>query len=375
MMSTERIDIVIIGGGIQGCATAWNLARQGLSCMLLEKDYIARHASGVNAGGVRRLGRHLAEVPLSQRSWELWRQLDQLLEDDTGFQASRQIKVAENEADMEKLRQRVSSVREIGFEHEQMVDRQQLRRYLPAVSPHCVGGLLVEGDGSAIPYKATSAFARAARRLGARIYEEEAATSISKSAGGWSILTPKRQVECQIVVNCAGTWGDKIAAQLGDADIPLRCAAPMLMITQRMPYFLTGVVGTASRPLSFKQFDNGTVLIGGGYQGFADRDSNYTAVDLHGLSRSAQTASDIFPVMKQARIVRSWAGLEGYMPDQIPVLGAGSQPGVFHAFGFSAHGFQLGPVIGETLSALIQGQPLPYSIEPFRFNRFQGIKE
>tara|TARA_R110000764_G_scaffold53725_1_gene116998 strand:- start:2400 stop:3506 length:1107 start_codon:yes stop_codon:yes gene_type:complete len=368
-MKNNKADVIIIGGGIQGCSTAWNLASQGISCIVLEKDHVARHASGVNAGGVRRLGRHLAEVALSQRSSEIWNQLNELLDADTGFKPSRQIKVAESDADMVALNDRVQSVRSMGFNHEVMIDQKMLRSLLPAVSSHCVGGILVEGDGSAIPFKATTAFARAARLKGAQILEGHAVTAISSIGSGWEVDTPQGSFSSQILVNCAGAWGDKIAQMVGDT-IPLIPSALMLMITQRMPKFMEGVVGAEKRPLSFKQFENGTVLIGGGSKGFSDIDNNLAHVDMHGLAQYAKNATAIFPIMNQARIVRSWAGLEGVTPDQIPVLGAGSKPGLFHAFGFSAHGFQLGPVIGETLALLIQGKPLPFSIEQLRYNRF-----
>ncbi|SEF64839.1 NAD(P)/FAD-dependent oxidoreductase [Marinobacterium lutimaris] len=368
-MKTETADVIIIGGGIQGCATAWNLAKDGVSCIVLEKDHVARHASGVNAGGVRRLGRHLAEVPLSRRASEIWPQLDEWLEADTGFHASRQIKVAESEADIATLKKRVASVQALGFEHEELIDQQQLRSLLPAISPHCLGGIVVEGDGSAIPYKATSAFARAATAQGARIVEDCTVTGITRDGDSWKVSTAQQSFAGRVIVNCAGAWGHKIAELLGD-NIPLQPQAPMLLITQRMPIFMEGVVGATSRPLSFKQFENGTVLVGGGYRGQAYPDRNYASVNTTELAKCANNARTIFPLMNQARINRSWAGIEGVTPDQIPVLGAGSKPNTFHAFGFSAHGFQMGPVTGETLARLIQGKPLSYSIEPFRYDRF-----
>lgn len=368
-MKTETADVIIIGGGIQGCSTAWNLAKDGISCIVLEKDHVARHASGVNAGGVRRLGRHLAEVPLSVRASEIWPQLDEWLDADTGFHASRQIKVAESEADMATLKQRVASVQQIGFGHEVLIDQQELRKLLPAVSPHCLGGIVVEGDGSAIPFKATTAFARAARTQGAKILENSPVTGISRDGNSWTVRTPTQTFSAGTVVNCAGAWGHKIAEMLGDR-VPLSPEAPMLMITQRLPIFMEGVVGATSRPLSFKQFQNGTVLVGGGYRGDAFPDRNFASVKTRELAKCARNASDIFPLMNQARVNRSWAGIEGVTPDQIPVLGPGSQPNTFHAFGFSAHGFQMGPVTGETLAKLVQGKPLPYSIEPFRYDRF-----
>ena len=93
-------DVLVIGGGLHGCSTALHLARRGVSVAVLEKDYVGRHASGVNAGGVRRLGRHLAEVPLSVASMETWHAIRDLVDNDCGFESHGQVKVAENEAEL-----------------------------------------------------------------------------------------------------------------------------------------------------------------------------------------------------------------------------------------------------------------------------------
>ena len=136
-------DLLIIGGGIHGCAAAFFAAKRGMSVTVLEKDSVARHASGVNAGGVRRLGRDFAEVPISVRSMEIWHEIGSLLDDETGFQIAPQIKVAENEAELAKLSERAEALEMQGFRHEVLLDRAQLRELLPAVADHAVGGLAV----------------------------------------------------------------------------------------------------------------------------------------------------------------------------------------------------------------------------------------
>ncbi len=104
-------DVLIIGGGLQGCSTAYHLAKDGASVIVLEKDYIARHASGVNAGGVRLLGRDLAEVPLSKASMEMWQTLDDTLEEDTGFRRKTLVNIAVDEADIATLKARETKMR------------------------------------------------------------------------------------------------------------------------------------------------------------------------------------------------------------------------------------------------------------------------
>ncbi len=90
-----RADAIIIGGGIHGCATAVNLCLKGLRPVLIERDYAGRHASGVNAGGVRQLARHVAEIPLSIRSMGLWERIADIVDDDCEFESHGQVLVAE----------------------------------------------------------------------------------------------------------------------------------------------------------------------------------------------------------------------------------------------------------------------------------------
>jgi sarcosine oxidase subunit beta len=346
-------DAIIIGGGIQGCSTALHLAMRGVKALLIEKDHAGRHASGVNAGGVRRLGRHLAEVPLSVAAMELWHRIEHLVDDDCGFESHGQIKVAETEAELALQRARVEQVRLLGFDHEEIIGRAELRDLLPAIAPHCVGAIICRADGAAMPYRTVLAFKRKAERLGARFIEGVEVGDLRQVGGVWQVETDAGPHQAPVIVNCAGAWADRIAGKLGEP-VPLEVIAPMLMITARMPRFVRPVVGAQGRTLSFKQYENGTVLIGGGYRGRPDRDSNRTDLDFTRLADNARTAAALFPIMAGAQIVRAWAGIEARMQDDIPVIGASAtSPGVFHAFGFSAHGFQLGPAVGRVLAELV----------------------
>jgi sarcosine oxidase subunit beta len=361
----------VIGGGLHGCSAALHLAKRGARVAVLEKNHVARHASGVNAGGVRRLGRHLAEVPLSVASMELWHRIGDLVDDDCGFERNGQVKVAESAAEFDELRARVEELNRHGFTHEELVDAAELRRLVPAISEHCVGGIVSRDDGAANPYRTTFAFKRKAETSGVRFLEETPVARVERAGSGWRVTTAAGEPhEAAVVVNCAGAWADRIAAQLGEA-VALEPIAPMLMITTPVRPFLKPVIGATRRPLSFKQFANGTVLIGGGYRGTPERDRDWTDLDFAGLATSARTVWDLFPVMREAEIVRAWAGIEGRMPDDIPVIGPSStSEGVFHAFGFSAHGFQLGPIVGSIIAELATSGRTNLPIAAFRIDRF-----
>ncbi len=369
-MSSRSFDVIVIGAGLHGVSAALHLAKEGLKPLVLEKDHPGRHASGVNAGGVRRLGRHLAEVPLSDAAMAVWQRIEELVGDDCGFVECGQVKVAESEAELEALEQRAAEVRAIGFDHEEIVDQDELRALVPSIAPHCVGGLVCRDDGAALPFRTVIAFARRAKALGADIRGNMAATSITRRSDHWCVHAGEERFDAPVVVNAAGAWGHKIAAMVGDI-VPLEPWAPMLMITERVEPFIEPVLGAVGRRLSFKQLANGTVLVGGGHMGEARPEQNETAIRLAGMRESAETVGALFPMLKSVRINRFWAGIEGIMPDVIPVLGPSAvSENVYHSFGYCGHGFQLSPIAGRIIADLVIRGATDLPIAPFRPNRF-----
>lgn len=364
-------DAIIIGGGLHGLSTALHLALAGVTAIIIEKDHVGRHASSANAGGVRSLGRALPEIPLVTAALESWHNIVDLVDDDCGFTHTGQIKVAETDAGLKALETRRQEMLNIGFNHEEIIDRIQLRELLPAAAHHCVGGMIVRGDGHANPFQSVLAFRRKAQSLGVGIFENCPVETVQKHGDRWHVSTPQGGIEAPFVVNCAGAWGGKIAAMLGD-HAPVEAQALMLMISERVKPFIRPVVGVQERPLSFKQFDNGTVLIGGAYQGRAEGEQNRTHLDFRGLAANAASAAAIFPIMRKARIMRCWAGIEGVMPDNIPVIGRGSMEGAYHAFGFSAHGFALTPIVGKIIADLIVFGISELPVQAFSIGRFES---
>lgn len=364
-----KADVIIIGGGLMGSSTALQLAKRGLRCVVLDKQSPGRYASGVNAGGLRRLNRHPAEIPLSVAAAKIWHNIAELLDTDCQSRFPGQIRVAENESDMERLQQRADMVKSLGYSHEEIIDKEELYRLVPALSPHCVGGLICRDDGFGQPFHALSAFRRKASQLGVDYRIGARVDSIDFKGESWRVQTPQGRFKAPVVVNTAGAWAHKLSAILGEP-VPLQPGAPMMMVTERLPPFLKPVLGAASRKLSFKQMPNGTLLIGGAHMARLDFQNERTELEWSKLAVSARTVLDLFSQLKDVRIVRCWAGVEAFMPDHLPVIDRGREKGVYHAFGFSAHGFQLSPVVGQIMADLVVNGNTDFTLDAFSIGRF-----
>ncbi|SHI27515.1 NAD(P)/FAD-dependent oxidoreductase [Pollutimonas bauzanensis] len=352
-MTHSVYDVVVIGGGLHGLSAAMHLGREGKRVILIERAWVGRHASGATAAGVRTLNRDLGELDLSLEAMEMWHGLAALVGDDCGFHAHGQICVAETQPTLDQLAARVDALRRGGYTHEEIIGPDELRRLLPALGARCVGASVARRDGAADPHRALLAFRRSAEAAGVVIMEQCGVDGIEPRGGDWAVRTSRGVWVAPAIVNAAGAWSGRIAAMIGD-DIPLATKSSMMMVSERLAPFIKPVVSIAGRSLSFKQADQGTLVIGGGLQGIPDLDKETSTARMRVLAQGARAAADLFPDVRNIRIVRVWAGLEAKTQDMLPVVGASPHAaGVFHAFGFSGHGFQLVPVVGAALADLI----------------------
>ncbi len=352
-MRSEEFDVAVIGGGLHGLSAALHLARAGRRVAVIERRWTGRHASGATAAGVRPLNRDIAEVPISLEAMAMWHDIAALVGDDCGFHAHGQMRIAEREEHMPALLQREAKMRSLGYTHEEMIDAAELRRLVPALSPHCIGALVARNDGAADPHRTILAFRRACEAEGVVIAEGCGVEAVERQGEGWLLACGTRRFRAPVVVNAAGAWAGRLAALFGD-EIALGVRASMMMVTERLAPLLGPVVSVVGRALSFKQSDQGTLVIGGGLQGAADVAHERSTVNFTELAKGARAASDLFPIVRGVRIARCWTGIEAQTRDHLPVIGASpNAPGLFHAFGFSGHGFQLVPVVGAILTDLV----------------------
>jgi sarcosine oxidase, subunit beta len=369
-------DVLIIGAGIQGCAIAMFLARAGWQVTVIEKNVAGRHASGVNAGGLRLLMRDVREYPLSLRAMELWDNLADLVGATSAETCevrlgTSQIALALDTAELEWTVARAKDMQRRGIHSEELIGLEELHRLLPGLTRSVLGGLISRRDGHANPANAARAFRDAAEAAGTRILERCALHELApKASGGWSADTDAGLIESEWVINCAGAWGAEVAARLGET-LPIEVLALSMMVTERVKSFITPVVLGIDQPLSFKQSSVGSLVIGGGILGkpCLDMDTSFTIMDRMTTSAAATVAA--FPILAGVNVLRTWTGLEGTTPDGIPIIGPSSlHDGLWHVFGFCGHGFQLAPAVGEIVAqSLISGNVDP-RLAPFSADRF-----
>lgn len=368
-MISATYDVIVIGGGLHGLSVAVNLTRRGARVVMLEGSWIGSHASGASAAGVRTLGRDPLELPLSLLASTMWQNMADIIGDDCGFHAVGQMLVAEDEAGLQSLENKVSALKARGFDHEEMISAEEVRELAPGINRKCQGAIFVRTDGSADPHRTLKAYRRAAENLGVVIEENCAVKKISRKGTNWQIAGRTGWFEAPTIVNAAGAWSSRVAALVGE-HIPLGTKASMMLVTERLAPRAFPVISAVGRPLSFKQTDSGTLLIGGGSQGGADLDRQIASVDFLSLSRTVRAATELFEWTGDIRIVRTWAGLEARTADHLPVICKSTvAEGFVHVFGFSGHGFQLVPIVGEAVADLVLNGETRLPIDPFTAER------
>ncbi|MDE3823170.1 FAD-binding oxidoreductase [Sinorhizobium meliloti] len=370
-------DALIVGGGLQGCAIALFLARAGWRVTVVEKNLAGRHASGVNAGGLRSLMRDVREYPLSLRAMDMWAKLADVVgavaaESCEVRLGTAQIALAMDAAELQWCEARSRSMRRRDIHSEELIAPDALHRLLPGLSGAALGGLISRRDGHANPANAARAFRKAAEAAGVRIMEQCKMHDLApKPAGGWRAETDAGAIEAEWVLNCAGAWGSDLAARLGET-LPIKVTALSMMVTARVKPFITPVVIGVDQPLSFKQSAVGSLVIGGGILGkpFLEGDTSFTVMERMASSAAATVAA--FPVLAGVPVVRTWTGLEGATPDGIPFIGPSlSHPGLWHVFGFCGHGFQLAPAVGEAVAQSLVSGDIDPRLAPFAVDRLQ----
>ncbi|MDP6393947.1 MAG: FAD-binding oxidoreductase [Desulfobacterales bacterium] len=366
----NKADVVIIGGGVTGNAIAYNLAKEGLKPVVIEKSDIGGEASGSTGGGVRQSARNLKEMPMAMESIRLYGQLHEELGMDVEYVREGNLRLCTSEEELETMRTSVENQKSVGLNLE-MIDRKQILKINPFVGEKVIGAGYCPTDGHVNPFLVTYAFFKKAKSLGALYHTHEEVTDIRLRRGKVvAVITDKQEVETDLVVNAAGITGRKVANMVG-IDLPMRPVFTEALITEPYPPFFKQMIGHAKGLFYGRQTVHGPFLWGGfvGTETFIHQGGKPL---FHFIGPAiSRMVIDFFPILKDFHVIRTWSGLIAQMSDGIPVLGLVDEvPGFVFATGFSGHGFGLAPVIGRLISELIMDCEASIPINDFCYSRF-----
>jgi len=366
------MDVIVLGGGLMGSSAAFFLARRGIKTRLIEHSHIGAGATVASFGNIRRTGRYLPQLPLAHRSLGLWNQSQKLLGRDIEFRATGHLRLIFDEDSLHDMRRFANDAKPWGFEIEE-IGKAEIANRFPGLGPSAIAASFSPNDGSANPRLSAPAFADAAARNGVGIVSQANVCSVTHNGKCFSVVTAKGTFESSVLLNCTGAWGTKIAETFNEP-VTLTIRGPQMGVTEPFPHKIHPVVGMWSRESGayLRQVERGNIVFGGGVpQLDVDPAIGYAKIDPARLPQQLSKVVKLVPAIKNLTIIRQWSGCEGYVADGLPIMGPSSTTdGLFHAFGFCGHGFQLGPGVGDAMSELIATGKCETPLAPFAISRF-----
>ncbi len=362
---------VIIGGGVQGCAIAYNLAKMGAKdVVVLEKDTISSGSTGRCGAGIRAQWGTEMNCRIGMDCLNKFENLTEELGMDVGLHQCGYLMVAYRESEFETLKQSMKLQNSLGI-NTKVVSKDEAYSICPGLAAEdAVGFTFHDKDGHADPFLTTFAYQEAAKRLGVTFHKFTEVTGIKVEKGAIAgVSTTKGDIAAPVVVNCAGGYAQQVAKMAG-LELPNFSERHEIVITEPVefgvcPPMLMSFTGN----YYIQQRPHGSIIGGCSPEGHPEDYKNGNSWQF--LEQMAQTIYKLLPRTKGVRIVRQWSGLYNMTPDRQPILGEAEDiRGFFLSVGFSGHGFMFGPTTGELLAQLILEKDLSMPIDMLHYRRF-----
>ncbi|NOZ49908.1 MAG: FAD-binding oxidoreductase [Chloroflexi bacterium] len=374
---TPTFDVIVIGAGIMGCSTAWQLAQRQLKVAVLEKEFVASGGSGKSSAIIRQHYSNELTARMALYSLRVFQDFEQQIGGESGFTTAGFL-VAVAAGDRAGLEANMALQRRVGIRTE-LLTPEAILELMPGLF---VDDLVVAAyepeSGYADPYLTVNAYAQAARRLGARFFQQTPVTAIRFDGDRVvGVDTPQGAFAAPIVINATGAWSAQVA-QLAGIPLPVDACRVQVALFRRPPGHEAPhpVIGDFIHASYFRPETGGLTLAG-----LIDPTEAEALVDPDAVDEQVDTAFILdvgerliarYPAMEASQSTGGYASLYAITPDWHPIIDevpAGS--GHFICAGFSGHGFKLGPAVGLMMADLATGVTDPlFESQLFRLDRF-----
>lgn len=368
----SRADVVVIGGGVVGCAIAYNLAKQGAGKVaLVEKGYLASGATGRCGAGVRMQWGTTANCLLSRESARMLARLPDILgvPGDIEFHQGGYLLLAYTDKMVKQFRENLKLQNSLDIPA-RWVTPEEAREIVPFLN---TGGLLgatfCPDDGHCNPFAVTALYAAAAKKEGVEFHPYTEATGIEVRGGRVrGVTTTGGRIAADTVVNAAGGYA-KLVGRLAGVELPIFPERHEILVTEPVEPLLKPMVMSFHHNLYCQQSPHGSFIMGIGHPDEPEGINHASSWQF--LTEMAARVTLLMPRLAGLNVIRQWAGVYDMSPDRQPILGEGAGvKGFYTAAGFSGHGFMISPIIGVLMAEMITGQPTSLDVGMFSADRF-----
>jgi sarcosine oxidase subunit beta len=371
----ESYDVVIVGAGSHGLATAYYLAKDhGITNVaVLEQSYIGSGAAGRNTTIIRANYRTPEGAAFYRRSVELYEGLGAELDFNLLFSQQGHLTLAHSDRAMITMAERTEVNQMLGIDS-RLIDAEEVGRLCPELNMSTdvtwpIMGALYHAPGGIIRHDAVVwGLARGADRRGVEIHPYTKVTGIERSNGRVTgVQTNRGDVKAGTVINATAGWST-LVADLAGVPLPITTHILQAFVTEPLKPFLDVIIVSSQMHVYISQTDRGEFLIGAEIEPY----TTYLGTSTFPvLEYSSRHTLELFPQLESAKILRQWTGLCDLSPDYSPILGVTEVDGFLISCGWGTYGFKAAPIVGTTLAELVATGRTPQLIAPFALERFR----